>query len=241
MKTRFTFLFIFCCLLAISAFAQGGGPPMLTDDPETPDKGHFEINTSVNSEITNEQQFSVPLIDANYGANERTQLKVQIPYYITTMGDAKKSNGTLGYPLIGVKYRFLDQDKDSISVSTYPQILLAGSQSELLLPVEFQKSIGRFTIGEEIGYFFIENKSQNMLNGNLLGYNVSKKAEILVEFYFQYNFNTTVGTNGFVNYGFRYTFNKTFTLLASCGTQFITPASGQKQYFFSFLGMQTVF
>ena len=147
----------------------------------------------------------------------------------------------MGYPLIGVKYRFLDQDKDSISVSTYPQVLVAGNQSQLILPIEFQKSIGRFTIGEEIGYVFIESKSQNMLEGNLLGYNVSKKAEILIEFYFQYNFNTTVGTNGFVNYGFRYAFNKTFTLLASCGTQLITPASQQKQYFFSFLGIQTMF
>lgn len=213
---------------------------MITDDPETPDKGHFEINTSVNSEITNQQQFSVPLLDMNYGANERTQLKVQIPYYITTTGENKKGIGTLGYPFIGVKYRFLDQEKDSISVSTYPQILVAGNQSELILPVEFQKTIGRFTIGEEIGYFFIESRSQNVLNGNLLGFNVSKKAEILVELYFDHNFNAA-HTDGYVNYGFRYIFNKTFTLLASCGTQIITPASEQKQYFFSFLGMQTVF
>jgi hypothetical protein len=240
MNTKFAFILAFCCLFINFTYAQGGGPPMLTDDPETPDARHFEINTSINSEITNQQQFSVPLLDMNYGANDRTQLKVQIPYYITSAGN-KKDSGSLGYPLIGVKYRFLDQAKDSVSVSTYPQILVAGNQSQFILPIELQKSIGRFTIGEEIGYFFIESKSQNLLNGNLLGFNISGKAEILVEFYLDHNFTPTTHTDGYINYGFRYTFNKTFTLLASCGTQIITPSSEQKQYFFSFLGLQTLF
>ena len=214
---------------------------MITNDPGTPEKGYFEINTSVNSEITNQQQYSLPLLDMNYGANEHTQLTVQIPYLVTTTSGNEKSIGTVGYPLMGVKYRFLDQDKDSISVSAFPQIMVAGNESEFLLPFEMAKSIGRFTIGDEIGYYFIESRSQNMFNGSLLDYNISKKAEVMIEFYFEHNFNTTTGSDGFVNCGFRYAFNKTFILLASCGTQIITPASGQRQYFFSFLGMQTVF
>ena len=214
---------------------------MLTNDPGTPEKGDFEINTSFNSEITNQDQFSLPLLDINYGANEHTQLTVQVPYLITTtIGDNKKNIGTVGYPMMGVKHRFLDQEKDSISVSAFPQMLVAGNQSEFMLPVELERSIGKFTIGDEIGYYFIESKSQNMFNGSLLGYNISKKAQVLIECYFECNFNTTVGTQGFVNGGFRYAFNKTFILLASAGTQFITPASQQRQYFFSFLGMQTI-
>jgi hypothetical protein len=240
MKIKFALILVFCWLFVITAFAQGGGPPMLTDDPETPDARHFEINTSINSDITNLRQFSVPLLDINYGANERTQLKLQIANTITAEPN-RKNPDSIGFPLIGVKYRFLDEAKDSISVSTYPQILVAGNESQFILPVELQKSIGRFTIGEEIGYFFIESKSQNLLNGNLLGFNVSKKAEVLIEFYFDYNFTPSAHTDGYINYGFRYTFNKTYTLLASCGTQVIAPLSEQKQYFFSLLGLQTLF
>lgn len=241
MKTKFLFLFTICYLFTRSVFAQGGGPPMLTNDPGTPDIGDFEINTSFNSEITNQNQFSLPALDINYGANGHTQLTVQSPYLITSeVGDSRKSIGTFGYPIMGVKYRFLDQEKDSISVSVFPQVLVAGNQTEFMLPFELERSFGRFTIGDEIGYYFVENKSQNMFNGSILGYNISKKAQVLIECYLEYNFNTTVGTQGFVNGGFRYAFNKTFILLASAGTQFISPASQQKQYFFSFLGMQTI-
>jgi len=241
MKIKSAFLLTICCLLAISAFAQGGGPPMLTNDPGTPDIGDFEINTSFNSEITNQNQFSLPALDINYGANGHTQLTVQFPYLITSeVGDSRKSIGSFGYPIMGVKDRFLDQEKDSISVSVFPQVLVAGNQTEFMLPFELERSMGKWTIGDEIGYYFIESKSQNMFNGSLLGYNISKKAQVLLECYFEYNFNTSVGTQGFVNGGFRYAFNKTFIFLASAGTQLISPASQQKQYFFSFLGMQTI-
>ena len=241
MKIKFVFLLICCCLSVKFASAQGGGPPMLTNDPGTPEKCDFEINTSFNSEITNQNQFSLPMLDINYGANEHTQITVQVPYLITsTVGDNKKSIGAVGYPMMGVKYRFLDQDKDSISVSAFPQVLVAGNESEFMLPVELERSFGKFTIGDEIAYYFIQRRSQNMFNGSLLAYNISKKAQVLIECYLEYNFNTTVGTQGFVNGGVRYAFNKTFILLASAGTQFMSPASQQRQYFFSFLGLQTI-
>jgi hypothetical protein len=103
------------------------------------------------------------------------------------------------------------------------------------------KTIGKFVIGEEAGYLFVEKDSSSLLNGNLLSYKATNKLEIMGEFFVQKSFHPTIATIGFMNYGCRYTFNKTFTLLASMGTQVITPANQQRQYFFSFIGIQSDF
>ena len=67
-----------------------------------------------------------------------------------------------------------------------------------------------------------------------------EKGNFEINIYFDHNFNTTKGTDGFINCGFRYSFNKTFTLLASAGTQIISPASEQKQHFFFLGGLETI-
>jgi hypothetical protein len=141
--------------------AQGGGPPMLTDDPGTLNAGKWEINTSVNSEITKEVQLSVPYIDANYGLKNNLQLKVEVPYLVT-IDEQKHVSGALAAPLFGVKYRFMNEAKKFLSITTYPQITFTGNQKEILLPFLFAKTIGRFVIGEEIGYMFIEKDSNIM-------------------------------------------------------------------------------
>ena len=57
-------LFAFC---GHHAHAQGG-PPMITDDPETPGNGKFEINLAVAFERRpHEISLDVPAIDINYG------------------------------------------------------------------------------------------------------------------------------------------------------------------------------
>ena len=103
---RNIFLAIICILFFTNAQAQGGGPPMLTDDPATLDKGTFEINTSINSQITNVVQLAVPYVDANYGVNNNLQLKVEMPYQVT-IDKQKHSSGQFIDPLFGVKYHFV--------------------------------------------------------------------------------------------------------------------------------------
>jgi hypothetical protein len=233
-------LAIICLLAFTNAYAQGGGPPMLTDDPATLDKGTFEINTSINSQITKEVQLAVPYVDANYGVNNNLQLKVEMPYQIT-IDEQKHSSGKFIDPLFGVKYHFVSEDKYFLSATTYPQVTVTGTQKGFLLPLLLVKTIGKFVIGEEVGYSFIEKDSGSLINGNLLSYKASKKWEIMGEFFLQKSIHPTIATAGFMNYGCRYTFNKTFTFLGSIGTQVITPANQERQYFFSFIGLQTDF
>jgi hypothetical protein len=242
MKQQFRNIFLLClCLISFNTiYAQGGGPPMLTDDPATLDKGTFEINTSINSQITKEVQLAVPYVDANYGVNNNLQLKVEMPNTIT-MYKQKHTSDSVGNPLFGVKYHFINEDKYFLSATIYPQVTITGSQKGFLLPLLLVKTIGKFIIGEEVGYLFVEKDSGSVINGNLLSYKASKKWEIMGEFFLQKSLHPTIATTGFMNYGCRYTFNKTFTFLGSIGTQVITPANQERQYFFSFIGIQTDF
>jgi len=95
-------------------------------------------------------------------------------------------------------------------------------------------------IGEDIGYFFGDRNNTSTIDGNLLGYILSGKLQVMGEYFLQHYFHS-LGTAGFMNYGFRYTLNKTYTLMGSFGTQIITQAEEQRQYFISFLGIQSDF
>ena len=60
-----------------------GGPPMITDDTETVEKGHYEINTAFTMEFTKDGHlWGTPDIDWNRGMTKHTQLRIEIPYYV---------------------------------------------------------------------------------------------------------------------------------------------------------------
>jgi hypothetical protein len=131
-------LSISCILYSNTIHAQGGGPPMLTDDPGTPDVGKREINTSINSQVTKGIQLAIPYIDANYGIAKNVELKIEVPYLIT-INENERSSGKLGNVLIGVKYRFMNEEKNFVSVSVYPQFAITGDQKGFLLPFQLEK------------------------------------------------------------------------------------------------------
>ena len=114
--------------------------------------------------------------------------------------------------------------------------MVTGNQKEALLPLLFAKTIGKLVIGEELGYLYIENDSNNIIEGSLLSYQLTKRLEVIGEYFMQRSYTPTKGTSGFMNFGFRYGINNTFTLLGSAGTQLVEPANTPRQVFFSFLG-----
>jgi len=232
-------LIILCTMYFNNTYAQGGGPPMLTDDPGTVNYHQWEINTSINSSVTNNVQLAVPYVDANYGVTSNLQLKAEAPYLLTFNHTHTFAN--LGDVILGIKYQFIDESKKHfLSAGIYPQQTITGDQKGFLFPLLLEKTIGKWMIGEDIGHFFSNRNNTSMINGNLLGYIVSDKLQIMGEYFMQHYFHP-LRTEGFMNYGFRYTLNKTFTLMGSCGTQINTPTNEQRQYFISFLGIQSDF
>jgi len=75
---RVPFLFVtIACLVAIGS-AQAG-PPFVTDDPEPPPPGGWEINVPFILERTpGKIEMDAPLFDLNYGLPD-VQLKVEFP------------------------------------------------------------------------------------------------------------------------------------------------------------------
>ena len=77
------------CLLAVAVPAllcaaapawALGGPPMVTDDPETPGDGNWEINiAAIRNHTHGETEVELPVADVNYGLGEHVQLKLEAP------------------------------------------------------------------------------------------------------------------------------------------------------------------
>ena len=84
-------LVVFCFAELSPVFA---GPPLKTDDPETPGRGVWEINVSHNIESTRDEfLMESPLIDINYGFLENDQWKIEFAVLSLDPDDGKNHWG----------------------------------------------------------------------------------------------------------------------------------------------------
>lgn len=185
--------FIVLFILSVSpnrVFAQGG-PPMITDDTETVEKGHFEINTAFTIERGEDGTlFGTPLVDFNYGLNKRMQLKIEVPWLILHPHEGRNVSG-IGNTNIGVRWRFRDETENRrIALSIYPAFEFNNGNSsvrrglvehgpEFLLPLEWQTEVGKFGINGDVGYRFKRGKDE-LIYGVVVGRDL-KKIELLGE------------------------------------------------------------
>jgi hypothetical protein len=178
-------------LVSLVALAQGG-PPLLTDDPGTPGNGHSELNIAFLLEKSKgESLYSAPLIDFNYGVGERIQLKAEIPWLIRNETSANSQSG-LGNLLLGLKWRFLDENPAGVDLSVYPQFDfntsahsrrsgLVPEGMELFLPAEVAKDLGLISVNLELGYLFREEREDEWIWGLALGRKLTDEIEVLGE------------------------------------------------------------
>jgi hypothetical protein len=200
---------------------------MVTDDPGTPGDGHWEINLAGLYAGTNSGKIlQAPYIDLNYGWGERTQLKLEGGWVNSWAQSSSESSGA-STALLGVKYRFLDEDKDGISISTYPQFQFRPSFSSsdqniappgnlFILPFEFVKTFGVIALNTEIGYIVGNDTTGEILYGFLVAFENVKPWEPLMEFHVVSHFDGS-GSTTLLNFGFRYTINPNLNILTSIG------------------------
>jgi hypothetical protein len=136
------------CSFAVFAL---GGPPLLTDDPGTPGNRNWEINIASTQFFSpGENEVETPLLDINYGLGDRIQLKYEVPYLLD-QDEGEPYRSGLGNSLLGVKWRFYQQN--GWNISTYPQVEVNNPENSLprglvdrgprfLLPVEITKVFG---------------------------------------------------------------------------------------------------
>ena len=239
------FISVFLVLLTVvPAFA---GPPLLTDDPDTPGDKHWEINVAFTLEkLQTESTYETPLIDLNYGVGDNIQIKYEVPWLIFQEQGAGTKSGA-GNSLAGVKWRFLDEEKIGVNMSTYPQFEfnpptssarrgLVDEGTNLLLPVEVSKKFGPFLVNGELGYTIRQHEDDEWFYGLICGYQIQENLTFLGEIHGgatkEFKANEVV-----FNIGTQWDFTKKYGLLASAGRGFSRAASDEPNLLL-YLGLQ---
>ena len=157
---------IYCRVLGIwlllATDLSQAGPPFVTDDPEPPPPGGWEINLPFILELTpSKTEMNAPLFDVNYGL-PNLQLKLEFPVEVVRQNRAETEAGA-GDLVLGVKWRFLNNEQSQLQFGTYPQLLvptgdhargLGQGQPAYLLPFLVQKSWSKWTVYGDVGYWW---------------------------------------------------------------------------------------
>jgi hypothetical protein len=138
------------------------GPPFVTDDPEPPAPGGWEINVPFILERTaGNTEMNAPLFDFNYGL-PNVQLKLEFPVAIAHEDSSGTAAGA-GDLLLGVKWRFLNNEQSQLQFGIYPQLLLPTGDhsrglgdggSAFVFPLLAQKNWEKWTLYGNVGYWW---------------------------------------------------------------------------------------
>lgn len=102
---------LICLMVPAGALAQGG-PPLITDDPDTPGPGHWEINLASLFERSQPQRrLEAPLADVNYGVGQRIQLKSSPEFVVNIGGRQKITRHTVLLVAVGNGISGLPEDR----------------------------------------------------------------------------------------------------------------------------------
>ena len=131
-------------VLASAATAAIAGPPYLTDDPVPTDTGHWELYGFTAGEGRRSDLDDDLGLDLNYGPVKDVQLTATLP--LSFSHDRLDGwRGGSGDVELGVKYRFINNEKAGVSAAVFPRIILPtashspGEKARLLLPLWLEK------------------------------------------------------------------------------------------------------
>jgi hypothetical protein len=172
-----------------SALAQGG-PPLLTDDPGTPDKATWEINLAwTGSETRCRRETELPTLDLNYGLTERIQLTAESPW--VSAREAGETESGIGNGEFAVKWRFQDAKGCRPAVSIFPRVIvnLSSRSSRLglsdpgtafLFPAQVQWNLKHIGINADAGVLAEPGEGPGWIGGVAVGTTVHGN-ELLAE------------------------------------------------------------
>jgi hypothetical protein len=235
--------------LALPVYA---GPPFITDDPEPPEYGKWEINSAFTGTLVHDggADAALPVIDANYGALPDLQLHIQPQ--MTYVRTPEATHFGFGDLEIGAKYRFIEEDENGWvpAIAFYPlfEIPTGDKRRELgagvgrtFLPIWAQKTIGKWTVYGGGGYGI--NPGMDGKNAWLVGtvalYQFTEKFQFGGEVYLQ-----TAETPGDkdapgFNLGGSYALAKDLNLLFSAGCGLANASENNR--FSGYLGLQVIY
>ncbi len=240
--------FLLFALLLIGRVHAAGGPPMMTDDAQTPGDNNLEVNIAYTGEIRgNTRGYEQPLIDINYGVGENLQLKIESSY-VSLFRDGESHTKGIGNAKIGIKWRFYENDSGDLLISTYPQYTfvpikksytngIAEINQALFLPIEISKQIGKLSVTGEFGYLAIKKSRNEMEYGAVVGYEVLENLELLAELHSASAIgggNTTMIANG----GLKYCISPNVSFLFSASRELVSPEESKSTLFYTGLQLR---
>lgn len=227
------------------------GPPLVTNDPDTPGANGYEFDVSNDVTKTRESlTMAAPFLDLNYGANDHNQFTAEFPLVNFVSPEDGEPTAGFGDLMLGYKNRFFEEKDLGVSISTFPQVLIpTGNKAtgvgegltELLLPLEFGKHFfdkKLYIYGEAQYYLSLSGSRFNSFFSGIVGeYEVTKKFAVMVEFAdFDYP-QHGLPDDPFFNVGFGYKFSDNVALIGSAGRSFRDRELGVPE-FTSYLGFQ---
>ncbi|HEU5256351.1 MAG TPA: hypothetical protein VFU28_10185 [Vicinamibacterales bacterium] len=219
-------LVILILLVPARTFGQGG-PPLITDDPDTPGPGYWEINLAAIVERSmSQRRTEQPLADINYGIGKTIQLKFEMPWLHVRAHGQSAGTGP-GNTNSGVKWRFLGEEGTRVAWSIYPQLEVNSSKSmsdrglvdegpQFFLPTEFTVEMGHVELNGEIGRNFVRNVDDEWLYGVSTEIEMRRGLELLGELHGEQR--RTSPTELIVEGGGRQRITRQIVLLAAVGT-----------------------
>lgn len=229
-------------LLLLWSTAAQAGPPMITNDPDTPGPGAWEINlAATGAHAAGSLDLDAPDLDLNRGVGEHIQLSLHVAWAHAREADAWRSG--LGDVELGVRYRLLDAQDDGISLAVQPLYVrgwstaarrsgLASAHPEWVLPVQAARGFGDFTVGVEVARHFVAREPDAWQTGLLVSHNCLG-GDCLAEI------NATRvdgrGTRTTVNVGARHPLRKGLLLMGSLGREW---GDGEPPATVFYLGIQ---
>jgi hypothetical protein len=251
MSLQRAWLFVSVSLVAMfGAAAAFAGPPLITDDPDTPGPNNWEIETAIISQYSNHQwQLQTPFLDNNYGVGDHIELTYDIGWNEVVPQNGGAESG-LADSLLGAKWRFLDQDKSWLDVSVYPQVqfnnvtssvrrgIVTGGTS-VIVPFEIGHKWGPLDVYTEPGFTWNQRGLNQGEWGLATEYEVTEKFTLMGELH--YDFEGSFDQNELLfNLGFSQVLTSHIALIGSVGRAIFGPSEIIPSYM-SYLGLDFTF
>jgi hypothetical protein len=236
------------CVFAVAESRGQGGPPMITDDPGTPEDGKFEINLSIAFERRpNETAFDAPGIDINYGVGDRIQLTLQGGPVLLKRKEHGAIGG-LGGTEAAVKWRFVDNQRTGLSISMFPRVIfnlsrsaarrgLAEDGTRFQIPIQIAKAFKNFGLDFEWGPVASTVGPSEWLYGIVVSVDVGTTTTLMAELHgtSRTNFSDNELT---ANFGVRQKLNDHCLFIGSLGREVRSP---ETRAWIGYAGVQLLF
>jgi len=224
-----------------------GGPPLVTDDPDTPGDGHWENNlATIATRSGGRWSLAVPDADLNYGWGPNIQLNADIPFALAQVigGGWDAGLGSVG---LAVKWRFLEDADQGYALSTYPRYSsawvassrqrgLAAAGHAIFLPLEAAAKLGPMGLDAEIGHTFVSGGASDWQLGGVVAHDCSAALQCLFEVH-----ETLSGhsVQTLLNLGGHWQLSPSLALIGAAGREF-GRAGPDQQVALLYLGVQVL-